>query len=68
MPLMTVSTAVMTVYILQRLHNFTHRLVISSLAKRLKVSIFPTYTSFGARLGDHHIVLHNVSQPAKYSH
>jgi hypothetical protein len=39
MSLMTMSTAIMTVYILQRLHNFTHRLVISSLAKRLKVSI-----------------------------
>jgi hypothetical protein len=38
---MTVSTAIMTVYTLQRLHNFTHRLVISSLAKRLKVSILP---------------------------
>jgi hypothetical protein len=31
----------MTVYTLQRLHNFTHMLVISSLAKRLKVSILP---------------------------
>jgi hypothetical protein len=30
---MTVSTAIMIVYTLQRLHNFTHRLVISSLAK-----------------------------------
>jgi hypothetical protein len=40
-PLMTMSTAIMTVYSLQRLHNFTHRLVISSLAKRLKVSILP---------------------------
>jgi hypothetical protein len=38
---MTVSTAIMTVYTLQRLHNFTHRLVISSLANRLKVSISP---------------------------
>jgi hypothetical protein len=38
---MTMSTAIMTVYTLQRLHNFTHRLVISSLAKRLKVSILP---------------------------
>jgi hypothetical protein len=28
---MTVSTAIMTVYTLQRLHNFTHRLVIPSL-------------------------------------
>jgi hypothetical protein len=41
MLLMTVSTAIMTVYTLQRLHNFTHRLVISLLAKRLKVSILP---------------------------
>jgi hypothetical protein len=40
MSLMTVSTAIMTVYTLQRMHDFTHRLVISSLAKRLKVSIF----------------------------
>jgi hypothetical protein len=31
----------MTVYTLQRLHNFTHRSVISSLAKRLKGSILP---------------------------
>jgi hypothetical protein len=38
MLLMTVSMAIMTVYTLQRLHNFTHRLVISSLANRLKVS------------------------------
>jgi hypothetical protein len=35
MPLMTVSMAIMIVYTLQRLHNFTHRLVISLLAKRL---------------------------------
>jgi hypothetical protein len=42
MPLMTVSTAIMTIYTLQRLHNFTHRLVISSLAKRLEVSILPS--------------------------
>jgi hypothetical protein len=27
--------------LLQRLHNFTHRLVISSLAKRLKITILP---------------------------
>jgi hypothetical protein len=27
---MTVSMAIMTVYTLQRLHNFTHRLVIPS--------------------------------------
>jgi hypothetical protein len=33
MPLMTVSIAIMIVYTLQRLHNFTHMLVISSLAK-----------------------------------
>jgi hypothetical protein len=39
----------MTVYTLQRLHNFTHRLVISSLT-------CPTYTSFGAQPGDHQIV------------
>jgi hypothetical protein len=39
--LMTVSTTIMTVYTLQRLHNITHRLVISSLAKRLEVSILP---------------------------
>jgi hypothetical protein len=38
---MTVSIAIMTVYTLQWLHNFTHRLVISSLAKRLEVSILP---------------------------
>jgi hypothetical protein len=38
---LTVSTAIMIVYTLQRLHNFTHRLVISSLAKWLKVSILP---------------------------
>jgi hypothetical protein len=41
MSLMTVSTGIMTVYTLQRLHKFTHKLVISSLAKRLKVSILP---------------------------
>jgi hypothetical protein len=41
MSLMTVSMAIMIVYTLQRLHNFTHRSVISSLAKRLKVSILP---------------------------
>jgi hypothetical protein len=41
MLLKTVSTAIMTVYTLQMLHNFTHRLVISSLAKWLKVSILP---------------------------
>jgi hypothetical protein len=38
---MTVSTAIIIVYTLQRLHNFTHRLVISSLTKRLEVSILP---------------------------
>jgi hypothetical protein len=38
---MTMSMAIMTVYTLQRLHNFTHRLVISSLAKLLKISILP---------------------------
>jgi hypothetical protein len=38
---MTVSMTIMIVYTLQSLHNFTHRLVISSLAKRLKVSILP---------------------------
>jgi hypothetical protein len=41
MLLMTVSTTIMIVYTLQRLHNFTHMLVISSLAKQLKVSILP---------------------------
>jgi hypothetical protein len=41
MSLMTMSTSIMIVYTLQRLHNFTHRLVISSLAKRLKVYILP---------------------------
>jgi hypothetical protein len=41
MLLMTVSTAIMIVYPLQMLHNFTHRLVISSLTKRLKLSILP---------------------------
>jgi hypothetical protein len=39
MLLMTMSTTIMIVYTLQRLHNFTQRLVISLLAKRLKVSI-----------------------------
>jgi hypothetical protein len=39
--LKTVSTAILIVYTLKRLHNFTHRLVTSSLAKRLKVSILP---------------------------
>jgi hypothetical protein len=38
---MTMSTTIMIVYTLQRMHNFTHRLVISSLAKRLEVSILP---------------------------
>jgi hypothetical protein len=38
---MTVSMTIMTVYTLQRLHNFTHRLVISLLAKQLNVSILP---------------------------
>ncbi len=38
---LTVSTTIMTIYTLQRLHNFTNRLVISSLAKRLEVSILP---------------------------
>jgi hypothetical protein len=41
MSLRTVSTAIMTVYTLQRLHNVTRRLMISSLAKQLKVSILP---------------------------
>jgi hypothetical protein len=41
MSLIIVSTTVMIVYTLQRLHNFTHKLMISSLAKRLKVSILP---------------------------
>jgi hypothetical protein len=41
MLLMTMSMAIIIVHTLQRLHNFTHRLVISSLAKRLKVSILP---------------------------
>jgi hypothetical protein len=41
MSLMTISMTIMTVYTLQRLHNFTNKLVISSLAKRLKASIFP---------------------------
>jgi hypothetical protein len=41
MSLMIMSTTIMIVYTLQRLHNFTHKLVISSLAKRLKVSILP---------------------------
>jgi hypothetical protein len=41
MSLMTVSTAIMIVYTLQTLHNFIHRLVISLLAKRLKISILP---------------------------
>jgi hypothetical protein len=38
---MTMSTTIMIVYTLQRLHKFTHRLVISLLGKRLKVSILP---------------------------
>jgi hypothetical protein len=38
---MAVSTTIMIVYTLKRMHNFTHRLVNSSLAKRLKVSILP---------------------------
>jgi hypothetical protein len=46
MSLMTMSTAIMTVYTLQRLHNFTHRSMISSLAKRLKVSILPNIHFF----------------------
>jgi hypothetical protein len=41
MSLMAVSMAIMTVYTLQRLHNFTNMLVILSLAKRLEVSILP---------------------------
>jgi hypothetical protein len=41
MLLMTISTTIMIVYTLQSLHNFTHRLVIPSLAKRLQVSILP---------------------------
>jgi hypothetical protein len=40
MSLMTVSMAIMTVYTLQMLHNFTHKLAISSLAKR-QVLILP---------------------------
>jgi hypothetical protein len=56
MSLMNVSTTIMTVYTLQRLHNFTHRLVISSLDKRLKSPFCLMYTSFGARPRDHHIV------------
>jgi hypothetical protein len=36
MLLMTVRMAIMIVYTLQRLYNFTHRLVISLLAKKLK--------------------------------
>jgi hypothetical protein len=67
MMLMTMSTIIMTVYTLYKLHNFTYRLMILWLAKQLKVSI-PTYTFFGARLGDHHIVFHSVFQPVKYSH
>jgi hypothetical protein len=43
MPLMTVSTT-MIVYTLQRLQNFTHRLVISSLAKRLESLHFAPFT------------------------
>jgi hypothetical protein len=38
---MTMSMTIMTVYTLYRLHNFIHRLVISSLSKRLEVSILP---------------------------
>jgi hypothetical protein len=41
MSLISVSMAIMLVYTLQRFHNFTHRLVISSLAKQLKVFILP---------------------------
>jgi hypothetical protein len=65
--LMTVSIAMMTVYTLQRLHNFMHRLVISSLAKRLKVFILPNVYFLwctARRL----IVFHSVFQPAKHSH
>jgi hypothetical protein len=36
MSLITMSTAIMIVYTLKMLHNFTHKLVILSLAKRLK--------------------------------
>jgi hypothetical protein len=43
---MIVSTTIMTVYTLQRLHNFTHRLVISSLAMWLKVFILPNVHLF----------------------
>jgi hypothetical protein len=46
MSLMTVSMAIMIDYTLQRLHNFTHTLVISSLAKRLKISILPNVHFF----------------------
>jgi hypothetical protein len=55
MSLKTVSTDIMTVYTLQTLHNFTHRLVISSLAKRLKVSILPNvhFLSCTARRSPH---------------
>jgi hypothetical protein len=43
---MTMSTAIMTIYTLQRFHNFTHMMVISSLAKRLEVSILPNVLSY----------------------
>jgi hypothetical protein len=41
MLLITRSTTMKIVYTLQRVHGFTYGLVISSLAKRLKVSILP---------------------------
>jgi hypothetical protein len=46
MSLMTVSTTVMTVYTLQWLHNFTNRLVISMLSKKLNVCILPNVHFF----------------------
>jgi hypothetical protein len=44
MSLITMSIAITTVYTLQRLHNITHRYVISLLAKQLKNLLFARRT------------------------
>jgi hypothetical protein len=44
------------------LHNFTHRLVISSLIRDYGSPYCQMFTSLGVRPGDHHKVFHNVSQ------
>jgi hypothetical protein len=53
-------SAITTIYTLQRLHNITHRLVISSLAKRLKDSILPNvhFLSCTARRSPHSLLQH----------